>query len=176
VVGLGHATGPIYQAAGAADAYWEDMEQADRTRWWLPLRLTEMFLEAPVTREELRHDPRFAQAAILRQPFAGNPFRLSDEEWTAILDRHQGTGAAGSSAGWSLQPGDRILRTELHQRYGGIWRGGVSPSRETPNIFIFTDPRSGERHGYYDEWEPDGSFHYTGHGQHGDQKLQSLVE
>jgi predicted RNA-binding protein with PUA-like domain len=76
VIALGHATGPPYEAAGAADAYWEDREQADRTRWWLPLQLTEVFLDAPVTREELRHDPRFAQAAILRQPWAGNPFLL----------------------------------------------------------------------------------------------------
>jgi predicted RNA-binding protein with PUA-like domain len=174
VIALGHATGPTYEAAGAADTYWEDPEQADRTHWWLPLRLTEVFLEAPVTREELRHDPRFTQAAILRQPFAGNPFPLSREEWRAILDRHQGTGPAGApepNAAWPLQPGDRIHRTELHQRYGGIWRGGVSPSNQTPNIFLFTDPRSGTQHGYRDEWAPDGSFHYTGHGQHGDQTL-----
>jgi predicted RNA-binding protein with PUA-like domain len=174
VIALGQVTGPVYEAVGAADEYWQDREQAQRAHWWLPLRLTEVFLDAPVTREELRHDPAFAQAAILRQPFAGNPFRLSHAEWTAILDRHQGTGPTGSdptSSGWSLQPGDRIFRTDLHRRYGGSPRGGVCPSRETPNILIFTDRRSGERHGYYDEWAPNGSFDYTGHGQHGDQKL-----
>src|SRR6266536_3521442 len=174
VIALGHVTGPTFEDVGAADAHWVDPEQAERARWWLPLRLTDLFLEAPVTREELRHDPRFAQAAILLQPFAGNPFPLFDPEWAAILDLHQGSEPrqpTPHSSDWSLQPGARILRTELHQRYGGSIRGGVCPSRVTPNIFIFTDPRSGERHGYYDEWEADGSFQYTGHGQHGDQKL-----
>jgi predicted RNA-binding protein with PUA-like domain len=176
VVALGHTTDPIYEAAGAADAYWEDLEQADRTRWWLPLRLTEAFLETPITREELRHDPRFAQAAILRQPWAGNPFPLSDLEWEAILDHHHSTGSAGhagTSSGWALQPGETIRRSELHDHYGGSRQDGVSPSRKTPNIFIFTDPRSGEQHGYYDRWLPDGSFHYTGRGQRGDQTLTS---
>jgi hypothetical protein len=176
VVALGHATGPTYEAAGAADAYWEDLEQAERTRWWLPLRLTEVFLEAPITREELRHDPRFAQAAILRQPFAGNPFPLSDAAWQAILDRYQANGAAGDSgpsSDWPLQPGETIRRSELHNRYGGSRQDGISPSRKSPNIFIFTDPRSGQQHGYYDEWTADGSFHYTGRGQRGDQTLTS---
>jgi len=176
VIALGHATGPPYEAAGAADAYWEDPEQADRARWWLPLQLTEVFPDAPVTREELRHDPRFAQAAILRQPWAGNPFPLSDAEWQAILDRRQGAGSAGGSgpsSEWTLQPGATIRRGELHDRYGGSRQDGISPSRRTPNIFIFTDARSGEQHGYYDEWAADGSFHYTGRGQRGDQTLTS---
>jgi predicted RNA-binding protein with PUA-like domain len=176
VIALGHATGSIYEDAGAADAYWEDLEQAERARWWLPLQLTDVFLESPVTRDELRHDPRFAQAAILRQPFAGNPFPLSDAEWQAILDRHHGSGAAGDSgpsSGWPLQPGETIRRSELHDRYGGSRQDGVSPSRKSPNIFIFTDPRSGQQHGYYDEWAADGSFHYTGRGQRGDQTLTS---
>lgn len=38
---------------------------------------------------------------------------------------------------------------------------------------IFTDPRSGEQHGYYDRWATDDSFHYTGRGQRGDQTLTS---
>jgi hypothetical protein len=132
-------------------------------------------LDTPVTREELRHDPAFAQAAILRQPFAGNPFRLSDAEWNAILTRHRAAGDSSTEAGsaWSLQPGDSIRRLDLHARYGGRWREGISPSAQTPNIFLFTDPRSGEQHGYYDLWAPDGSFHYTGRGQRGDQTLTS---
>jgi predicted RNA-binding protein with PUA-like domain len=111
VIALGHVTGPPYEAPGDTDEYWQDLEKADRSRWWLPIRLTEVFLDAPVTRVELRHDPRFAQAAILRMPAAGSPFPLSDQEWMAILDRNQGSGPAGaepSPSGWSLEPGDRI--------------------------------------------------------------------
>jgi predicted RNA-binding protein with PUA-like domain len=175
VIALGEVTGPVYEAIGEADEYWQDVEQAERARWWLPLRLTELFLDTPVTREELRHEPAFAQAAILRQPFAGNPFRLSDAEWNAIVTRHRPADDSSTEAGsaWSLQPGDRIRRLDLHARYGGRWREGVSPSAQTPNIFLFTDPRSGEQHGYYDLWAPDGSFHYTGRGQRGDQTLTS---
>jgi predicted RNA-binding protein with PUA-like domain len=174
VIALGEVTGPVYEAAGAADEYWQDMDQAERTQWWLPLQLTEVFLDTPVPREELRHDPAFAQAAILRQPFAGNPFRLSDAEWTAIVARHRAEGPATEAVPtWSLQPGDRIRRLELHARYGGSWQDGVSPSARTPNILLFTDPRSGEQHGYYDLWAPDGSFQYTGRGQRGAQTLTS---
>jgi predicted RNA-binding protein with PUA-like domain len=175
VIALGQVTGLVYEAAGVADEYWQDMEQAERTHWWLPLRLTEVFLDQPVTREELRHDPAFAQAAILRQPFAGNPFRLSDAEWSVILRRHrvEAPGEPKATSAWSLQPGDRIRRRELHTRYGGSWQDGISPCATTPNILLFTDPLSGEQHGYYDLWAPDGSFHYTGRGQRGDQTLTS---
>jgi hypothetical protein len=72
---------------------------------------------------------------------------------------------------WTLRPGDRIRRTELHAHYGGSGQSGISPSRTTPNILVFTDPRSGERHGYFDQWATDDSFHYTGEGQRGDQTM-----
>jgi hypothetical protein len=140
--------------------------------------LSKAFLDTPITRHELREDPRFGQAAILRQPQAGNPLPLTDAEWTAILDHHPdsdpragATSRGGSGEQWSLVPGDRIRRSELHDRYGGGRQGGVSPSRRSPNLFIFTDPRLGEQHGYYDRWEADGSFHYAGHGRRGDQTL-----
>jgi hypothetical protein len=40
-------------------------------------------------------------------------------------------------------------------------------------VFVFSDPPSGERHGYYDGWFGDGCFHYTGEGQRGDQQMKS---
>ena len=75
-----------------------------------------------------------------------------------------------AEASWNLQPGDEIKRTELHNRFGGGRQGGISPSRTTPNILIFSDPASGHFHGYDDRW--DGPvFLYVGEGQHGDQRL-----
>jgi hypothetical protein len=74
---------------------------------------------------------------------------------------------------WSVQPGQRISRKELQEEYGGRTQGGIGPSRKTPNVLIFTDPASGEQHGYYDGWQPDGRFHYTGEGQRGDQRMIS---
>jgi predicted RNA-binding protein with PUA-like domain len=179
VVALGRVTGPPYEAPGDADEYWQDLEKAERARWWLPIRLTEAFLDAPVTREELRHDPRFAQAAVLRLPAAGSPFPLSDAEWAAILDHHQlshppaARADRSASSSWPLRPGETIRRVELHDRFGGSRQDGISPSRTTPNVFVFTDPRSGEQHGYHDQWAPDGSFRYTGRGQRGPQTLTS---
>lgn len=72
---------------------------------------------------------------------------------------------------WTLLPGQRIRRTELHEQFGGSGQNGISPSRSTPNVFIFSDPKSGEQHGYRDVWKEDGCFHYTGDGQRGDQRM-----
>jgi hypothetical protein len=74
---------------------------------------------------------------------------------------------------WDLEPGQEILRKILHQRFGGQQQGGISPSAQTPNIFIFYDPETGEQHGYYDNWQADGCLHYTGEGQRGDQEMKS---
>jgi predicted RNA-binding protein with PUA-like domain len=89
VVALGVVTGDVEDVPGDDDPYWTDRADAEAVRMRMPLRLTEVFLDAPVTREELRHDQRFAGATILTQPFAGNPFLLTDEEWAAILDHHR---------------------------------------------------------------------------------------
>jgi hypothetical protein len=74
-------------------------------------------------------------------------------------------------ADWTLKPGDRIRRTELHDLFGGSRQGGISPSAQSPNVFVFSDPESGEQHGYIDNWKDDGCFHYTGEGQRGDQRM-----
>src|SRR5690348_4711555 len=73
---------------------------------------------------------------------------------------------------WELAPGDVVNRAALHTRYGGSGRGGMAPSRMTPNMLIFTDPSVGNQHGYYDGWVDD-VFHYTGMGQRGDQEMKS---
>jgi hypothetical protein len=175
VVALGTVTGEVEDVFGGdMDPYWVRREDADAVRMRMPLRLTELFLDDPITREELGHDPRFAGAAVLSQPFAGNPFPLSDDQWAAIVDHHgqlSGSPEGGTAVRWTLRPGDRIRRTELHAHYGGSGQSGISPSRTTPNILVFTDPRSGERHGYFDQWAADDSFHYSGEGQRGDQTM-----
>jgi hypothetical protein len=74
---------------------------------------------------------------------------------------------------WDLRPGATTPRVEVHSRYGGSGRGGISPSKTTPNVFIFSDPARGEQHGYIDAWRDDGLFHYTGEGQRGDQQMRA---
>lgn len=44
-------------------------------------------LDEPVPRAELKTDPRFARSEIMRAPRGGNPFPVTDEEWTAIAER-----------------------------------------------------------------------------------------
>ncbi|MFD6990880.1 restriction endonuclease [Streptomyces sp. NPDC059943] len=80
---------------------------------------------------------------------------------------------ASDNVEWQLKPGDRIERKVLHSTFGGRTQGGIGPSAKTPNVFVFTDPVAGEKHGYYDDWMPDGRFHYSGEGQYGDQRMLS---
>ena len=77
----------------------------------------------------------------------------------------------GVSMEWQLSPGDAISRKRLHDLYGGVRQGGISPSRKSPNIFLFTDRSVGEEFGYMDHWEGE-EFHYAGHGQVGDQEMR----
>jgi hypothetical protein len=72
---------------------------------------------------------------------------------------------------WDINVGDVVKRVDLHERYGGRRQGGIGPSRVTPNVFLFTDPSKGHRHGYFDGWGEDGCYHYAGEGQIGDQKM-----
>ncbi|MFC7527598.1 hypothetical protein [Actinoplanes sp. GCM10030250] len=70
-----------------------------------------------------------------------------------------------------LKPGDQLLRREVHARFGGRQQGGIGPSSKTPVVLFFTDPVTGQKHGYYDGWDGDGYFNYVGEGQTGDQRL-----
>jgi hypothetical protein len=73
---------------------------------------------------------------------------------------------------FDLAPGETIRRVDLHDRYGGRRQGGISPSKQTPNVFLFTDQARGALHGYiYDGARADGSYNYTGEGQYGDQRM-----
>jgi 5-methylcytosine-specific restriction protein A len=61
-------------------------------------------------------------------------------------------------------------RSDIHARFGGQMQGGISTPARHPLIFAFTGS-SGRRHGYADEWTPDGIFRYFGEGQEGDMTL-----
>lgn len=46
-----------------------------------------------------------------------------------------------------------IRRVELHREFGGSGQSGIAPSASTDNVLIFSDPASGDVHGYPDhEW------------------------
>jgi hypothetical protein len=92
--------------------------------------------------------------------------------WHDPLRMATASSGEGSSV-WHLGVGERVKRTELHERFGGRGQGGIGPSSRTPNVFVFSEAASGEPHGYIDGWREDGCFHYTGEGQKGDQLMQS---
>ena len=81
----------------------------------------------------LRADPRFANAAILREWRSPNPFPVSDQEWEAILahlvDR---LALADEGEPWTLKPGDTIRRVELHRQYGGSGQDGIALPGKPP--------------------------------------------
>ena len=75
-------------------------------------------------------------------------------------------------SGIGLKSGETIRRVDLHNRLGGRRQGGISPSKQSPNVFLFTDQARGALHGYiYDGASEDGLYHYTGEGQHEDQRM-----
>lgn len=78
----------------------------------------------------------------------------------------------GSSL-WDIPIGARIARKEIHDRFGGVREGGISPVLEkSKNIMIFSHPRANAEHGYEpDVWLDDDTFLYCGEGPSGDQQM-----
>lgn len=62
---------------------------------------------------------------------------------------------------WHLALGETIERAELHHRYGGRIHPRISPSRVTPNVFLFTTPA--EPAGLFEGWTGE-HVHFTGEG------------
>jgi len=117
--------------------------------------------------DALEHRSAFVGAVLLSLP--GTYATLTSPPRVVLAEQDSPAGAG--AAAWHLNPGDTIVRTELHDLYGGSRQGGTIPSRTSPNIFLFLDKKVGGAHGYYDGWAGD-HFYYTGHGQTGDQELR----
>jgi len=86
VTAVGRVTGRTYQASGVTDGHWANPQDAAKRHHWLPIEITTL-LPRPVLAIDLRTDPRFSGATILREYQSGNPFRLTANEWSAIMDR-----------------------------------------------------------------------------------------
>jgi 5-methylcytosine-specific restriction protein A len=73
---------------------------------------------------------------------------------------------------WDIEPGTVVTRKDIHERFGGALYGGIQPSTQTPNVFVYSDPEASADIYPYDGWSEDGSvFLYTGEGRSGDQRL-----
>lgn len=96
-------------------------------------------------------------------------WEVSDEQ--ADVVRRRLSSEPKSRPQFSLSVGDEVLRRDVHRAYGGQQQGGIATPRALGEIFIFTDPGTGARHGYdrFEGLREDGSYSYTGEGQVGDQ-------
>ncbi|MBS20691.1 MAG: hypothetical protein CL739_01170 [Chloroflexi bacterium] len=72
----------------------------------------------------------------------------------------------GAPMKFSYNPGDKLYRKHLHEKYGGSNQGGICPTR-SGYIFLFSDPKIGSEFGYRDGWKDD-CYMYFGQGQEGD--------
>ena len=61
-------------------------------------------------------------------------------------------------------------RSEIHGIYKGQQYGGIATPAEHPYVFIFTSD-AGNEYGYIDDFDPNGTFKYTGEGQEGNMKM-----
>lgn len=61
-------------------------------------------------------------------------------------------------------------RSDIHGIYKGQQYGGIATPAEHPYIFIFTGDAGGE-YSYIDDFDPNGTFKYTGEGQEGDMRM-----
>lgn len=85
---------------------------------------------------------------------------------------------ASSESGKVLQVfpysvGENFKRADLHSLFGGSFRHGMTSANHGRDFLLFHDDSSSREFGY-DVWEgfqADGSFHYTGQGTKGDQKM-----
>ena len=68
--------------------------------------------------------------------------------------------------------GREYRRSELHDRYGGNRQKGICPSPHHPVVFLFTG-ESGEQYGYFDGFQNNGTYWYTGEGTRGDMEWRA---
>lgn len=71
-----------------------------------------------------------------------------------------------------FEVGKSYVRREIHDKYDGQRQGGISTPAKHPLIFLFSGG-SGEKWGYRDHWDPDGTFRFYGEGQHGDMEFRA---
>lgn len=84
IYAIGHVTGPPYE--GVASDEWLDPADRGKLLHFCPLTWSEVRVDNPILKTDLLDAGGFENARIIRQPMAGNPTKLTDEEWR-IIDR-----------------------------------------------------------------------------------------
>lgn len=116
--------------------------------------------------------------AMLRRTYSKLPddvsrWKLSDEQAASVRSHFLSRNPDGLEKEWPLEIGDVVRRRALHATFGGQQQGGIVTPKSIPDIIVITDTASGAKHGYdvFEGLQEDGSFAYTGEGQHGPQEL-----
>lgn len=65
------------------DPFWIDPPDPSKTRY-VRVNISRYLFDAPIFREDLKQNPAFAGAFILRMPNGGNPSPLTDAEWDVV--------------------------------------------------------------------------------------------
>lgn len=86
VYAVGRITGPPEESTGWSE-YAVDPEDRRRHDHMVPMAFDKVFFNDPILATDLKMDPRFTNAAILKMPQAGNPYKLTEDEWSAIVER-----------------------------------------------------------------------------------------
>ena len=79
---------------------------------------------------------------------------------------------------WNLQPGDILVREQIHGQHGGNPQAGISRSSSTPNVLVYLDHDKAAANGYdFDGWDAAKQvFYYTdalrAEAQRPEQRLQ----
>ena len=115
------------------------------------------------------------------QPHAGSIRPFSSHEWATLIsvtemdfrETNEVDVFAGVSAHeepvWDIPAGAVVKRSEVHDRFGGSRQKGIASAPKVRSVLLFSS-KAGERYGYgHDGPRSDGSYHYTGEGQVGDQ-------
>jgi hypothetical protein len=78
-----------------------------------------------------------------------------------------------TSPTWTVQPGETLVREQIHGVYGGNPKSGISRSSSTPNVLVYSDHEKAAANGYdFDGWnESQQVYYYTGEGKTGDQVM-----
>jgi hypothetical protein len=84
VYAIGHVAGPLFKDVAGDD--WLDPADRGKERHFCPLRWSEIRVDHPILKTDMLAAGGFDQARIIRQPMAGNPMKLTDEEW-AVIER-----------------------------------------------------------------------------------------
>jgi 5-methylcytosine-specific restriction protein A len=120
--------------------------------------------------------PKHTEEAVRRtlQQFSSDTtsFKGREDVFTSSMGLGEGV--------WALRPGAALQtitkhgfivgeqysrRDDIHHPFGGSQQSGISASKNSPFIFLFTG--SGDRYGYRDHWE-NGFYNFFGEGQTGD--------